>query len=356
MVSSDRRKYWIIGGAIVAILLIAFTLISPIKLRYDISSVARIIPAREWLIQRSSDGGLISSVKDHRSGFTENYFAVLVERGDALQFNINRKVLTKHGITHGDTVAYLRSNENERRLAELKGQLKIAKSSLAFYRTGAKETEVNAALSAGELSKEKAGLQERLYERQKVLYEKNLVSKEEIEIARSASIISKLESELAMARLQSTTSGAKPEQLRLVLSEIERYEEEIRVLEERQRQFTFRSSITGRIYKSFAADTLLMAGEEKFLVVLPIPWTERHAVAEGDIVTLENGGKQQGKIIRLNLNTGILNGKQVFTAIAELEEPSQELAPFLFSKCTIEGTELTMSQYMGKYLNKMFSR
>ncbi|MCB9067671.1 MAG: hypothetical protein R3C41_03480 [Calditrichia bacterium] len=357
METSYQQKYWIIFVVILVIFIIVSLVFSPYTISYDISSIGRIIPAREWLIQRNTDGSLISSVKDHRTGFTENYFAVQVERGDVVHFQINPALKAKSGIAMGDKVGHIRSNEIERRLAELQGMLEMANASLEFYRTGEKDAVIREARQAAALSKEQAELQERLFERQKLLYDQQLISEETIEISQSASRISRLEAELASAKLQTVATGAKPEQLDLVKSEIERYKKEIRVLEDRLNQFTIHSTITGKIYKSFAADTLLMAGEEDFLLLIPVPWTERHAIGEGTKITVLQDGKEiTGKIIRLNLNTGILNGNQMFTAIAAFDSPATELAPYLYCNCEIEGVQLTPLEYVGKYVQKMFSR
>ncbi|MCB0301913.1 MAG: hypothetical protein KDE52_17765, partial [Calditrichaeota bacterium] len=239
METSYQQKYWIIFVVILVIFIIVSLVFSPYTISYDISSIGRIIPAREWLIQRNTDGSLISSVKDHRTGFTENYFAVQVERGDVVHFQINPALKAKSGIAMGDKVGHIRSNEIERRLAELQGMLEMANASLEFYRTGEKDAVIREARQAAALSKEQAELQERLFERQKLLYDQQLISEETIEISQSASRISRLEAELASAKLQTVATGAKPEQLDLVKSEIERYKKEIQEIDVIHKSDTF---------------------------------------------------------------------------------------------------------------------
>lgn len=356
MVQHNNSKYWMYGAAVIVAILLFLLFFMPITVKHDISGVARVIPAKEWLVQRANDGSLISSVKNYRSGYTENYFAVPVQRGDALQFNINPALTSKREIAKGDTIGFIRSNEIERRLAELKGNLRIASSSLAFYQSGEKEALIKQARSSDKLSREKADLQKRLFERQQMLYKKDLVSKEDIEIAESANRISQLEAELAVARLQTATTGAKPEQVRIVLAEIQRYESEIAVLEDRLDLYSLRSTINGNVYKSYAADTLLLVGEDKLLLMMPIPWSERQSVQLDARVTLTNEGTQTARIIRLDSNPEILNGEQVFTAIAELEESSDDLAPYLFSHCNIEAAEIPVEAYLKKLIGRMFAR
>lgn len=356
MNSAFFKKYRVVVAISLILLLVIILLVLPLKIDYSVKTVARIIPARQWILQKSSDGSLISSINDYRSGFTESYSAAQIERGDAVRFKMNSSILSKKRIAAGDTICYISSNEIERRLAELRGYLDMARASLQFYLTGDKEAVIAEARRAAELNREQANLQRKLLVRQTELFGRELVSKEALEIAQTTTRISELEAELAVARLQSAETGAKPEQIELVRSEINRYEKEIKVLEDRLGQFIICSPINGKIYKSFSSDTLLMAGSESLLVIVPVSWSEREFILNGGRVQLNLSNAPQGSILRIDDNVTVLNGEQVFTVIAELEEDETEPPAYLYSTCEIEGSRLTVTQYLGRLIKRMFSR
>lgn len=137
-----QKKYvtWITLLSITLVALFLFVYNPMISFRTKTKMV--IHPTEEWELCKTIDGNLISVHKNHRKNYVQNYAVTEFQRGDAVRFVLNPKIFDKEQLTIGDTIGYVYSNEEQRRLIQLLGQLGVLSAELEFHTTGQKPEDV----------------------------------------------------------------------------------------------------------------------------------------------------------------------------------------------------------------------
>ena len=86
-------------------------LVMPFKVPYSIKTSGKLVPAKEWILSKGSDGRLIESLFDHQKGVSESFSVTQFDRGDAVQFKLNDDLASNSTIVAGDTVGSIRSSD-----------------------------------------------------------------------------------------------------------------------------------------------------------------------------------------------------------------------------------------------------
>jgi hypothetical protein len=337
--------------------LLVLLFVLPIEIPYKIRTAAKVVPAREWILRRSTEGSILVSLHNHRSGMVEKYTAAQIERGDAIRFAFDSRLKSEDRIAKGDTIGSIQSNEVKRQLARLKGELIQARASLNLYRSGEKEPIIEEADRQVALAKERTSLQKKIAQRQEQLYKNDLISQEDSEIAGNLARIYELETEIAEAELKTAKTGAKPEQVDFIQAQIQSLEDEIKVLQERQQQFTLLSPIDGRINRILSNDTLLIVSDTASVLIMPLKLQYFPEVEVGSAVELSanNGAPPiRGQISRIDRNATVLNGEQVLSAVATLDESKTDLPSNIIVSCSIMTQKLTPGEYILRFIKSIF--
>ena len=133
MLTLASRKSLIIW--IVVISVIVLLLVLPIKLNHSLHVKGKILPGKEWIVYKGTDGRLTSLLTNYKTGINQSYDVTLFDRGDAMKFTFNTALHSGSHIEIDDTIAVLYSNEIERQIENLKGLIASAKASLILYAT-----------------------------------------------------------------------------------------------------------------------------------------------------------------------------------------------------------------------------
>jgi hypothetical protein len=276
-----------------------------------------------------------------------------VERGDVLQFIFKPEIITTDYVSEGDTVGHVYSNEILRNLASLKRELVITEEELRINQTGEKQSLINEAEKEWQLAKERAGVQNNILKRQTDLVAENLISQEEFEITQGTAKIYEYEAAVALARLQTLQTGAKPEQIAALKATIASIHDEIEVLNQRLARLTLISPISGQLFKYFTNDTLLIVGATSYVVAMPVSWKYINEITEGQTVTFEIPGQSEiftGRIEQINQTAQVLNAEQVFMVIGSINNTPDQLVKDLIIRCSIEGNTMSPGSYAKKLI------
>ena len=109
-----RQVFFLLLGVAVIVVLVV-----PFKVPYSIKTSGKLMPAKEWILSKGSDGRLIENLFDHQRGVSEKFSVIQFDRGDAVQFKLNDDLASNSTIVAGDTVGSIRSNEIERQIIRL---------------------------------------------------------------------------------------------------------------------------------------------------------------------------------------------------------------------------------------------
>lgn len=345
--SSSSKKTYIVYGVIFILIVILYFL--PIEIPYSITVTGKVLPSKEWIVSKS-DGILITMLSDNKTGINRNYAVTESVRGDAIQFVVDDDLVSGEPVSLNDTVGAIYSNEVSRMIMELKGELEVAERTLEMYETGEKSGIVEEVESRLAYMKKQAEENKKLADRRKAQLDKNLISEEEYEIYKGAAELSEINVIMTEAQLRTVLTGVKPQEVAYAKAQIHSLKSQLDVLNQRNKNFTLRSQVTGIARRIASGDTLLIISDtSEYVAMMSIPFEDRDLLFRGQDVTISFPSAEvnpQARILRVEHAVYNINGKQVSLAIAVIAKNVKELVPGLMVECKIECDPVTPSEYV----------
>jgi hypothetical protein len=355
MLTLTSRKTLIFWA--ILIVLIIVLLILPVKLNYNLYVKGKILPSKEWIIYKGTDGRLTSQLINYKTGMSQSYDVTLFDRGDAMQFAFDENIFSGSNILANDTIAVVYSNEIERQIENLKGQIVSAKASLSLNLSGEKQAIIDQENKTLEYAIKQADEQKKILDRIEVLYKKGLVSQEEYEITKGTYDLSNISISISKARLQTVESGAKGEQIGLIKSQIISLENELAVLQKRFEGFTLTSPISGVVNRKTNSDTLMTISDvSEFILINPVKVNDKKFISDSAIVDIYAVGKRQNvfaNVIEIDNSVKIVNGIQVVTVTSVVNGKGVDIIPNLIVDCYIHTGKLSPLDYLDRVWQRM---
>lgn len=334
-------------------------LLLPLKIPYSINIEGKIIPAKEWILSKKVDGSIQVTERNHLDFLTHQITTYQVDRGDLVEFILHPALGNRFRIGPGDTIGFIRSNETERQLAQLKGRLALAQANWAVAASGEKETTRQIAVEQVNQAKTRLENQQHILNRNRELFEQNLISEEEYQLHSMNTRIMELELLAAQAVLADLSSGAKPEQIDFYRKEMKIIEEEIDVLNNRLDSFILTSPFYGNVFKVYSQDTLLIIADTSIAVLMPlnIKYLADISIGQEFTMTGRQGHqtiKADGKLVAVSRVTQFMNNEEIFLAVGELQQSVKMLPLNRIISCSIQGAAITPREYMQRFLNALY--
>jgi len=349
------KQSWIIWIFFAALIIF---MVLPITIPYNIEISGKLLPAKEWLLHKGTDGRLISEVKDNVKGNSQNYAVSIFERGDIISFNLLPKIAGGVSLAKGDTVGFIHSTETQRNLTALRGQLKAKQAELEMYRAGEKESLIAMARQELSAAQKNSKLQHQIVERQKKLFERSLVSEENYQIELTKSEILDADVQLARARLNSHLEGVKEEQIIFLQTQIQAVEQEIAVYQQHQSRSAILSPVNGMIINTFSTELLLNVKDMNELVLVsPVKLQNRNYISQDQQIELDIQGTDSSitaDIISVGADIMDLNSNQVFLVSALFDNNDLVLNAGLMIQGTLRCGQVTPLGYAERFLNGLF--
>lgn len=347
--SSSSKKTYIIYGVIFILIVILYFL--PIEIPYSITVTGKVLPSREWIVSKS-DGILITMLSDNKTGINRNYAVSEFIRGDAIQFVVDDDLVSGKPVSVNDTVGAIYSNEVSRMIMELNGELEVAQKNLAMYETGEKPELVEEVESRLAYMKKQAEENRKLAERRKAQYEKNLISEEEYEIYRGAAELSEINVVMTEAQLRTVQTGVKQQEIEYAKAQINSLRNQLDILNQRHKNFTLLSQVTGIARRIASGDTLLIISDtSEYVAYMSIPFEDRNLLYRGQDISISFSTAEstpEARLLRVEHAVYNINGKQVTMAAAVINKNTKELVPGLMVKCKIECDPLSPREYINR--------
>ena len=335
---------------ITLLVIVAFLALKFIHLEYKIESRVFFMPASTFSLTRTVDGNLITSLNNHIKGTVTNYGITEFERGDVVQFVLSDKVSNQKYLQKGDTLGWIYSNEEQKNLITLKGELDILKAELLYYTTGQKPEDVLTAESQLSLSKEQLSIQQKLMKRSERLFKDSVIAAQEYDIELNKLRVKEVEVAIAEARYSSITTGAKGEQEKLVRAKIANLESQVNQVAARLAYFTFTTPIAGIILNKQVPDTgqsvIAVADTSQMIGIVPVQLKERSYLKIGDNVNCYNW---KGQIINMDNSVSIIDRKQAFYTTV-LWDYNDRLLPGSSHQVHIVCDKITLYEYLKRAL------
>lgn len=324
--------------------------IFPIKIPYSIKTPGKVLPVKEWIIVKDTDGRVITILKDHKNGVSQNYTVTQFERGDAIQFAFKEKVGAGEYIERADTIATVYSNETERLYAQLMGELAVAKASLPVFATGEKEALIKEEKERLQYMKKNAEEQRKIFNRMESLYKRDLISAAEYELAKGNVGLSEIDVAIAEAHVQAVQSGEKPEQINYINFQIQSLEKQLAAVEARFQGYKIVSQISGVVSRVSDGDTLLIVSDtSEYSILLPVKFHERNFVSTNQQVHFKPpylSWYKDAKVIKKEESVHTINGDQVLFYVASIDKWNKELLPGLMVECSVQCEPVSLVEFL----------
>ena len=337
---------------ITLVVMVTVLLILPIKINYKLSVKGKILPSKEWIIYKGTDGRLTSQLINYRTGLSQSYDVNLFDRGDAMQFSFDTTLHSGFQIKANDTIGVVYSNEIERLIENLKGQIISAKASLSLNLTGEKQSVIDQENKNLEYAITQADEQKKILDRMEELYKKGFVSQEEYEITKGTYDLYNINILISKARLNAVETGAKQEQINYFKSQIGSLESELAVLQKRYKGFTITSPLSGIINRKTNSDTLMTISDiSEYILVCPVKVVDKKFINDSAKIEISTSGKSLdnfARVFEIGNIVQLVNGIQVVTVTALFNGSGPELIPNLIVDCYIHTGSLSPIEYLNR--------
>ena len=112
----------------------------PIKIPYAINSVAKILPAQQWILSKGNDGEILTNTVNNISGINYSSRLFSFERGESMILDIDPSLENGQAVEKGDTLGVIYSSSRQENLIKLKGELQVLTATLKANESGEKKT------------------------------------------------------------------------------------------------------------------------------------------------------------------------------------------------------------------------
>jgi multidrug efflux pump subunit AcrA (membrane-fusion protein) len=352
----NQFKTHIIIALIILTIIVIFL---PIKYPSSINSKGKLLPHKTWLISKETDGRLTTELIDNVTGLNNEFSVTQFERGDAVQFKFNLNLISSGQVKQGDTIGYVISNEIEKDIEKLNGELITARALLNVQASSEKESVIEEEKSKLVFAEKELEEQTKIYERKKQLFDRDLISRQEYEADEARYELAKININIAKERLRSVQSGAKAEEIDYASTQISTIENEISVLQKRYESNNIVSPIAGNVTRSFSSDTLLIINDvNKSVVLIPIKWQASGKIKTKQQVIVSSPNVNEslsGKVFSIGNSVKTLNGMQYIMVTAFFDDAISELKPGLLVDCTIQVGEQTALEILTDFFKPLFN-
>lgn len=343
-----------IVGIAVFCLVVFSLLISGIKVPHSLNIFAEVHPLQKWQIVKGTDGQLTSAFIDYETGFSNAFGVTQFQRGESMIFSFAEAMKNKKEIKAGDSIGVIRSSDVEENIVRLEGELSVAKAELEANKTGEKQPLITEAKNRLEFAKAKLGQKKDTFLRNEQLYKKGFLPQESYET--DLWEIKQLEIEISIyqSQLDATTSGLKPETLKLLDSKIIALTNELESLKKRSKNFVVISPINGKVNRSFSSDTILsIINLDKIVMNVPLKIAYRNSLKEGNSISFRFKNYRdafQAQVLSLSNEVKMLNNEQVIVATILINNSSKQLLPGMITQGTIKLGAISIWDYFTNYI------
>jgi hypothetical protein len=336
------------SGIILLALLIAAAF-APIKVPYTLESVAKVLPARQWILTRGADGALTVTLHDHRSGLLEEAEGYQFDRGDLVQMEFNAADSLRHFAREGEILAAITSNRLEEQLTALKNQLRVEKANLGVVSTGEKQELIRQLTEEVRLAEENLKLQKKMYDRGKVLYEEGVIALSEFEQVENAHDAAILAVRVAREALEVGNTGEKVETVTLANEQIEALQQQIAFFEDKQRRYLLHAPFDGSVRSEITleGDRILLEDTAASILLIPLRLKDARYVEAGQEIVVKLPDREQefaSSVLNVGAQVQLLGSEQVVVVKALTRE--KELPGGVPMRCRIDCGKVRISEFL----------
>lgn len=350
-----RNSLWFL------LLLIALAIyFLPIEVPSDISSLGKVYSSRHYILHKGNDGQVRESLINLATGVHEEFISREVERGDDIRLIMRPEIFDKDFISRHDTIAQIFSYQTAVELNSLVNDLEVINAQLLAEESGNKPEDIELAKKRREYAQIDAEIQEKIYQRQKSLYESEVIADQQFEDQERIIQLKKVQVAINDAELRSMESGAKPEQINYIKAQIRKLQSSIDDLQLKLKNQTITSPLNGIFRNSFSSDTLLVIeGVENLIIKIPVMIKDMHNVFIGQRIICKTDGRNEiveAEVTHISKNVKILDGRQVIIITGRFLEENPKISSGVVVRGKLKRDPVLLKNFIANYFSKFFGR
>lgn len=218
--NSVRIRRIILIGCLLFFVL--FGLFVPIPLK--VTGPCSLVPMRVWYLKMEGSDQLFSGWESKYDAGYKEQTLIQFQRPDVVDISLRSNLSEGSAVLVGDTVAVIRSHEQNNEYQALNSELKKAQAYYQSLITGAKQAEIETAQKNVERAQVALNTAKQDYERSKELLKSEFSSVAEFQTLEGIYRLAEADYNLAVSQLQAVKTGAKPEEVEMARAEMERVE------------------------------------------------------------------------------------------------------------------------------------
>lgn len=312
----------------------------PFKVPYAINSVAKILPAHQWILSRGNDGEILTNTVNNINGINYSSRLFSFERGESIILDIDPSLKNGQLVQKGDTLGVIYSSRQQEDLIKLKGERDVLAATLKASTSGDKKTIVREAQERLEKAKSEFGKQSKIVERLKPLYEKEFIAESEYQLAFDELTVLSKAVNIRQAELESSLSGEKAEEIDMLKEQIAAIENEISFLHQQMDICNLIiAPFNSRIERSFSPDTLLVLSTiDSGIAIMPVSLERAAHVDIGENVSFHLNGiidSLSGSVQMKQPAMQLVDGKQCIIVLATVNDLSSDFISGIITQAEI---------------------
>ena len=312
---------------VIVIVLVAFV----VPIEHQIKGPGRFIASAEWTLEQIEQDKLQTNLIFQGMQKNDQISLFHFNRPDFIKLSLMHDAIIGNKINSGDVVAKLVSSEDGIRLSSLQGEMNEAQASLAAINTGAKEAYKKEGQEALQYAKSQLAAYEPILKRQKILFEKKLVSEQELEESSAQHDLLKINVSLQEARLQAALTGEKKEQIAVIESKVRASGEQFKIFSKKMEAQIIKTPISGIIVQPdrSAGELVHICSLDTVVIQMPIKASELRYIKTGmTIIAFLPGSKREGieaEIKHIDHNATQVNMQPMYLATAIAVNENNEI-------------------------------
>ncbi|RPI02322.1 MAG: hypothetical protein EHM72_04500, partial [Calditrichaeota bacterium] len=270
--------FWIL---IVVTVLVVLSLI--VRFNEKITGPARIASQYEWTIVHLEQDKLSTLLKSNGLIQKQQVELFHLSRPDYITFSLKDGLTIGQSLNQGELVAQFISLEDQYRITNLQGDLAQARAQLSAQSTGLKRAQQEEADQELQFSKAQLAAYRPIVERQRELYNKQVISRQELEITEAQNQLYEIEVALREAGLRSARSGEKSELLSIIQTQITAAASELSLLNSKAAASMIHAPFSGILVQPVDSlgEKLHLCKNDTFVVQMPVDAAHIHSVKAG---------------------------------------------------------------------------
>jgi len=346
---NKKRKRLLFG-----LLLVLFFVILFLKIPSKIQIPVKTLPAREWVVCKSTSGRLSSVKTNYLSGQTIHLFDFIANRGEKLQLKLADSHISKQWIDSNQVMGKVNSSSLEEKILETRQQLKVKQAELKIFTTGEKIEIIRIYENEYQGLLEQLKIEQAILARKEKLLKKNLIALEEYQIQQAKIVQLQGNANALKARIEGLKVGAKQEQIDFIKVQIVALTEQLNFLKEQDSSLILKAPFAGSLVFHFQSDTLIHLTNQRELVgIFLMPLLKNYSSFLGKKVILKEKSLNlpiTGRIIRFASRAVPIRSQNMIYGYIRINNPEANLMPNLL----LEGEIVSEAKPVWHYLLTFF--